>query len=104
MEKIFDKEVESYLMESGVCKLEIAKIKYNKLKYKSIEILENVIDLIKNDDLTKISKYVAYSPAGDGYGCENNYIDFGHIIGNEGLDIIDLVSILEDLRYEINKF
>ena len=103
MEKIFDKEVEQYLKASGVSDLEISKIKYNKLKEKSIELLEYITDLIKNDSFTKISEYVAYSPAGDGYGCENNYINFGNIIGDGDLDIVDLASMLEDLKYKINK-
>jgi hypothetical protein len=98
MEKIFDKEVEKYLKESGVSNKEISKIKFNKLKENGLKRLKEVIGLIEKDDYNKIQKLTASSPSGDGYGCDNDYINFGDIIGAVDMDILELSDMLQNLK------
>lgn len=104
MEKIFDKDVQKYLKESGVSDLEIERIKYATLRKESISILKEVSALIEEEKYNQIENYVKYSPSGDGFGCENYYIDFGSIIGSyDGVDIRELSEWLSSLKTSISK-
>ena len=101
MEKIFDEAIISYLKDSGVSEQEINKIKFKTLKYQSIKRLSYIIELIENNKFSNIKQYTKYSPSGDEYGCENNYIDFGFITGSNGLDIIELCTMLSEIKSQI---
>lgn len=104
MEKIFDEDVQKYLKESGVSDLEIERIKYATLRKESLRILKEVYSLIEEERYNQIENYVKYSPSGDGYGCENDYIDFGSIAGiNKGVDISELSEWLSSLKTSISK-
>lgn len=102
MEKIFDEEVQNYLASAGVSKTEIAKIKYKALREESIKTLRIIIGLISNEQYDKVKDFTKHSSSGDGYGSENDYIDFSDITGTE-MDIITLCDLLEELKQIINK-
>lgn len=98
MEKIFDNEVSDYLKNSGVSEKEINRIKFNKLKEHSIQRLNDVITLLKNDHFDKVKQYTEHSSSGDGYGSENDYINFGFIVGYVEMDILELCEMLQQLK------
>lgn len=101
MEKIFEKEVQEYLRTSGVSEKEINKIKFTKLKEFAVKRLQNIANLIENDKFEEIPKFTAFSPAGDGMGCDNNYIDFSEIAGYASLDILELSNELQNLKAQL---
>jgi len=99
MEKIFNPDVEGYLLESGVSKKEIAKIKFNRLKELAIERLVEVENLLKTEKFDQIEKLTIHSNSGDGWGNENDFIDFGFIISEKGsLDILELCELLKQFK------
>lgn len=63
------------------------------LKKAVVERLNAVAKAIKEDNLEGIIPFIEYSPAGDGYGCDNRYISFKDITDCE--DIGDVINALE---------
>lgn len=83
----------------------LATEQYAALKEHVIKTLNTVLKAIDNDvGYSVIVKMTSDSPAGDGMGCDNSFINFGFSEG-EPLDIMDVVSRLEKLRTisKINK-
>ncbi|WBF79409.1 hypothetical protein BNCALIDO_00019 [Aeromonas phage vB_AdhM_TS9] len=68
----------------------LAQEQYKILKQHTLDTLNEVIQLIKNEKYDKLDNYVSFSGAGDGYGDENHYIDF--YCG-------DIVETVERLKY-----
>ena len=97
------------LIEDGTL-AQIMAMDINNLKQKQylafkehvLKILEMFHDVIKEEqDLDILSPLVNYSPAGDGMGCDNYYIDFGYKDENGDrikLDINDVIHTLENLK------
>jgi len=52
-----------------------------------------VAKAIREDNLEVINDMIEYSPSGDGYGCDNNYISFKDITDCE--DIGDVINALK---------
>jgi hypothetical protein len=76
----------------------LAMEQYAALKEHTIKTLNTVIKAIENDaDYPVIQEMTAYSPAGDGMGCDNSFINFG-FSEKEPLDIMEVVGRLEELR------
>lgn len=98
MDKIFDKEVQEYLKSSGVSKKEINKIKFNKLKEFAVNRLKTIANLIEQDKFDEIKPFTQSSPSGDGYGCDNDFIDFSEVCGYNSLDIIELCFELQNFK------
>jgi hypothetical protein len=99
MEKIFDVEVERYLLDTGVSQKEIDKIKFNKLKELTVEKLFTIINLINDNKFDKVSKECSFSPAGDGYGLDNHFINFGETVSQEDpYDIVEICELLKELK------
>ena len=98
MEKIFDNEVIEYLKESGVSQKEIYKIQYDKLKEGAIKRLTDVVSLIEDEEFIDLKRMLSESPSGDGYGCDNYFIDFINISSSSSMDIMDVLSYLEQLK------
>jgi hypothetical protein len=103
MEQILTKEFRETLRDSLI----IAKIpseeatnivekQYKKaLKNAAIARLKEVIEALEKENYALIEDaLIAYSPAGDGYGCNNYYIDFMEVTENceDIKDIIDALS------------
>lgn len=98
MEKIFDKEVENYLKESGVADEEINRIKYKKYKQGMLDIVSDVKIAIEKEDIGYIRNNISFSPAGDDMGEDNTFIDFGSITGESYIDINDAFSYLKSFK------
>lgn len=103
--KIFEPEMSKYLYNCGVSESEINRIKFEELKKAVIKRLEGVTQLIRDDEWDKITGLLAYSPSGDGMGCDNNYIDFSAFFpdehsndDNDGYDIGYICEILGKLK------
>lgn len=103
MENIFDNdfrnELFSCLKESGMKDKEVSGI-INKrykdaLKNAVVERLNAVVKAIKEDNLEEINTFIDYSPAGDGYGCNNQYISFKDVTDCE--DIGDVINALSKI-------
>lgn len=100
MEKILDLDFKSALIdtlkEAGISNDEandIVEKKYKAaLKKAAVERLEQVTHLIIEDKYDEVAKFINESPAGDGYGCDNHYIDFKDITSCE--DIGDVIYYL----------
>lgn len=101
MEKIFDKKIQEYLKSAGVSEAEILKIQYDKIKEHVLHVLATVASLIEKESFDKIDKVVAYSPAGDEMGCDNYFIDFGEVLGDDSFDIIEVKDLLKRLKTDI---
>lgn len=74
------------------------------LKRHIIEKLEKIIRLVKFNRFDEIKAETLFSPAGDGYGCDNNYINFGiRELGEEweNLDIVEICERLQKLQGDI---
>ena len=79
----------------------LAKRQHEAVKNHALNILEIVSTLIKTEQYSKIHDLCQFSPAGDGMGDDNNYIDFGiKGIGNEleTMDICQLCELLQKLK------
>ena len=78
----------------------LAETQFNALKKHVIEKLVKVADIINRSRpgdsvVDKVEKMVSFSPAGDGYGLDNHFIDFGY--GGENLDVIQVAENIEKL-------
>ena len=98
MLKIFDKKVEEYLKCTGVSEKEISRIKFVELKNAVLERLETIIKLVKENKFSQIEEYLAYSPAGDGWGNDNDYINFNDIVELDREDGTDISDIIDELN------
>ena len=52
----------------------------------------------KQDKFDEIKPFTQSSPSGDGYGCDNDFIDFSEVCGHNSLDIIELCGELKILK------
>lgn len=95
MDKIFEKENETYLSQF-ISKPQIAKLQFDCAKKGMLTILAKIIEHVRKDEFEQIAQYCSNSPAGDCMGCENDFIDFGIIIGYEPMDIMSFVAYLEN--------
>lgn len=68
----------------------LAQEQYKILKQHTLDTLNEVVQLIKNEKYDKLDDYVSFSRAGDGCGNENHYIEF--YCG-------DIVETVERLKY-----
>ena len=58
----------------------------------SKEVLKN----FKDETYEEVKSSMTYSPAGDGYGTDHNFIDFNY--KSEELDLEELIEELEKLK------
>lgn len=99
MEKIFDsdfrKELYNSLITAGIAEREALKIVDNSYTSKLISTvvfrLRNVADALEKKDFDVVKNYLCHSPAGDDMGCDNTYIHFDDVCGNEVTDIGDVL-------------
>lgn len=77
----------------------LIETQHEELKKYTIDRLQTVIELIHLEMYDKVDKYLAHSPAGDGYGCNNDYINFNY--DDEDRDIAMIVSELDNLKLRI---
>lgn len=80
---------------------EEAAVQLKKLKKATVKVLEETICSIKEERFNKVD--LSSSSSGDGYGCNNCYLDFSDVIPNirsdsESTDLGDVIDVLERLR------
>ena len=83
----------------------IMDINVNNLKNKQYEflknntkcILNNILTYLEANNLQLIQNTLCYSPAGDGYGCDNYFINFSYKSG-EIMDLQDILELMADLK------
>lgn len=75
----------------------LAKEQLEYLKGHSIDVLNKVIEHIKNEDFESIEAMLVYSSAGDGYGDDNYYINFAYK-KDQSVDISDIVYQMKWLK------
>lgn len=66
-----------------------------ELKMHAIKILERVKQLIQKEKLDELKEMIRFSPAGDGYGRDNYFIDFGSDGDGDAVDINDIIELME---------
>lgn len=74
---------------------------YKALKNHVTDVLNKFLHNLENDDLKACFDMLDYSPAGDGYGCDNNFIDFKWESApdvRDGYDIGVLLDMLAKLK------
>lgn len=78
---------------------DLPKMQYEAARKHTINILEEVLELVKEgryDDV--LENYLSASPAGD-YGTYNEYICFQYDdTSNQGMDIAEMMGLLNNLR------
>ena len=84
------------LMKTSAATLQ--EIQHRELKLHAIEILTKVIYLIKEERYADVLDFTQSSPAGDGMGDDNTFIDFAFSGNENGDDIDTLVTTLINLR------
>ncbi|WP_071146125.1 hypothetical protein [Bacteroides ihuae] len=70
---------------------------YSALKSHVLEKLNRVSKAIEEDRLSDIESELSFSPAGDGYGCNNHFIDFNWEKGDETIDMAEVTNMLMEL-------
>lgn len=83
---------------------DIMEIDVENLKEKQLTALKShvtnrliaIIAHIENNEFEEVKKYLVYSPAGDGYGCDNYYINFAY--DEEELDLQEILDKMEYLN------
>lgn len=79
----FREELVSALMDGGFGIDKAQKIVDSRrrvaVKEGAIAILGKVIKLLREERFEELKEMLAFSPAGDGYGCDNEYIDFSSL-------------------------
>ena len=75
----------------------ITEKQYEVLREYTISVLEDALNLIKEEKYDDVR--LDYSPAGDGYGKDNAYIDFrfSQADRNGYVEIEDIGDVLEEL-------
>lgn len=68
------------------------------LKQHVIKKLEKIIDLVKIGHFDEIETETAFSGAGDGYGNDNNYINFGIPEMGKEWEYLDILEICDKIR------
>ena len=56
----------------------LAEKQFYALKEHTIGILKNIINLLEEENFIEIPNMLSYSPSGDGYGCDNYFINFSY--------------------------
>lgn len=79
----------------------LALLQKEKFTEHCINILRKVIELLEKGEYSQIGNMLRYSPAGDGMGAENHFIDFSY--GGMSIDMADVIEILSGLERQINE-
>ena len=70
---------------------------FDALKQHGINVLSEVLELLRKNDFKKIREMTFYSPAGDGMGTDSNCIDFDWTGTGDDTDITGYLDTLEGL-------
>lgn len=75
---------------------ELAKKQFEVLKQKVVERLDEISSNIEKNNFDKIFGMLAYSPAGDDHGADNEFIYFGDI-DESCIDINDVLKKINQI-------
>lgn len=83
LNKDFREETLEYLLEAGVPETdakELIKGKYKEtLREVVVQHLIDIANTISTKQYDVVKEFISFSPAGDGYGCDNYFIDFSKV-------------------------
>lgn len=106
LSKKFRNDMLELLIEAKVKNPEtLVNTKYKEaIKKETIKHLKHITKLIENDEYKSVFDLLTFSPAGDGYGLENYYIDFAfldpdtdkNVLSDDIQDLNDVINILKD--------
>jgi hypothetical protein len=83
---------------------DLAATQHEALKLHILETIEKVRDLIIADDYKEVmDNHMLFSPAGDGYGSDNYFINFDYSCHKDGMDLYEVLGMLQDLQKQSNK-
>lgn len=112
MNEEFVSSLKTMLIDAGISKDKaeklIAKQKYEFIKNASLKIIDRLKELIRSDKFDEAEEMLQHSSAGDGYGCENDYLSFISVFNNDGdklytADIGYVIYTLRDLKSVMEK-
>ena len=86
-------------MDKTIMDISVENLKekqYEFLKGHTLNILEGIIDDLKNDKFDDIEKKMKFSPAGYVYGSDNFYINFSY--NETSMDLLDIIDEMEELK------
>ena len=95
-------EKEAHMLKNIIIRYYSKKEIHDIVKDRIIDKLKDIIQDIENGKYQKVMKDLRESPAGDGFGQDNHYIDFSHVakdlISNRISDIETALKFLEALK------
>ena len=74
----------------------LAQEQYDTYRKYIVSKLDEVKEKILEEEYDEIEELTACSPAGDGWGCDNNFVDFG--FDKDPKDILEAANYLAFLR------
>ena len=103
----FRRDFIELLLDAGFNDKEANKLvssKYKeKLKEEVVKRLKEVTSLIEKEEYDKVKECLAFSPSGDGYGCDNHYIDFSYLFSANDGSGNEYINDLGDVINELSK-
>lgn len=85
---------------------QLASLQHDALKKHVLGVLNLITNIIRNEQYDSLMKdddgLLEFSPAGDGYGNDNHYINFSYM-KDEPMDIKEIVEELRNLKKIYNK-
>jgi hypothetical protein len=75
----------------------LAKKQHEHLKKFVIKKIEVILDIIKQENYEEVEHFTSYSPSGDGYGLDNNFINFSY--SNSEENALDIIEVVDELKY-----
>jgi hypothetical protein len=75
----------------------LAVEQHDALKAHVINVLERTLNAVRDEYYTAVSNFAQFSPAGDGMGYDNHFINFGYN-EKEPLDIVEVMERLIELK------
>jgi hypothetical protein len=81
----------------GLSVQNLAKEQHTALKGHVVKVIKSVLKIIEDEKYEEVGNFLADSPSGDGYGCDNSYVDFSYE-KNTCLDIEEVVAKLISLK------
>lgn len=76
----------------------LAKEQHDALRDACIDRLESIIKLLRSGEYDKVNGMLGFSPAGDGHGTDNHYIDFEDLLPDADQNGVDISTVLSKLK------
>lgn len=76
----------------------LAELQFKELKSHVLHVLDRAQEYVRSENFDKAVGMCLYSPAGDGHGSDNNFIDFAPKGNNDGWDFVEVCEKLNQLK------